>query len=118
MERLKFINSDGDELPCFKTQEVQYRICSECGSVKTKPELVPEQPEITEGTPHHIIKRVLNRLKEEYGYGIPSEIEESEGTEVAEFSERPLEADFSRTPRNGYKIPDYGNDRRGYSPQS
>tara|TARA_Y100000310_G_C20071469_1_gene529609 strand:+ start:39 stop:407 length:369 start_codon:yes stop_codon:yes gene_type:complete len=122
MESLKFVDIDGNELPCFKPKTV--KICPECGSVEPQVELPYEhsKSEITispdNNTPHHIITRVLTRLKKEYGYGIPSKIEESKGTEAAEPCERPPEADFSTTPRNGHKIPDNGNDWGRYSTQS
>ena len=96
------------------------KLCPRCGCIDPALEIEydPDSKEETvNGAPLHIIKRVLNRLKEETGYGIPSEIEESERSEITEPCERPPEADFSDTPRNGYKIPDDGDDRRRYSPQ-
>ena len=96
------------------------KLCPRCGCMDPVLELEydPEsQEEKVNGAPMHIITRVMKRLKEEYGYGIPSEIEESEGTEITEPCERPPEADFSRTPRNGHQVSNNGYDRGRYSPQ-
>ena len=97
------------------------KLCPRCGCIDPVLEIEydPDSKEETvNGAPLHIIKRVLNRLKEETGYGIPSEIEESERSEITEPCERPPEADFSETPRNGHKITDNGYDGGRYSPQS
>ena len=97
------------------------KLCPRCGCIDPVLEIEydPDSKEETvNGAPLHIIKRVLNRLKEETGYGIPSEIEESERSEITESCERPPEADFSETPRNGHKITDNGYDGGRYSPQS
>ena len=96
------------------------KLCPRCGCIDPVLEIEydPDSKEETvNGAPLHIIKRVLNRLKEETGYGIPSEIEESERSEITEPCERPPEADFSRTPRNGHQVSNNGDDGRRYSPQ-
>lgn len=98
------------------------KLCPRCGCIDPALELKydeeSEEKYSINGAPLHIITKIMKQLKEEYGYGISDKVEESQGEEVTESCEGPVKADFSETPRNGYKISDHGDDRGGYSPQS